>query len=323
MTDKLYVLVNDGWDPYHNLALEKYLFDHLKKDSCLLYLWGNEKTVVIGYNQNAFSECDLSAMKQDGIRLVRRLSGGGAVYHDRGNLNFTFICSSKDYDEGKQSDVIIKALETLGIEAERSGRNDLLAEGRKFSGHAYYHHGGTSYHHGTLMVDVEMDKLQKYLNVSLAKLNDKHVKSVRSRVINLRELRSDLTVEMLKQALITSFSAIYCLKPEIIAEEELDGREIEKLEKQFSDPQFVFRSEKELSHHLQQRFVWGEVRIEYELENGLFSEVEIYSDSMDPDYLASIPSILRGKTMKEAERLLADNEVGRDIISLLGKEVQR
>ena len=323
MISKLYVLITDNTDPYHNLALEKYLFDHPEPDSCLLYLWQNENTVVIGYNQNPYNECDLDAMGKDQVRLVRRLSGGGAVYHDLGNLNFTFICPRRDFDEQKQSAIILDALNSLGIKAEKSGRNDLLAEGRKFSGHAYYHHGNTSYHHGTLMVEVDSEKMSRYLNVSLLKLNDKHVRSVKSRVVNLRELKPDLQMSDLRQALITAFSNSYGLKVSFLRESDLDEKEISRLTGFFSNEQFIYGENRHLPSVREKRFSWGLVRIEYELEDDILKDVIVYSDSLHSDYLASLPALLKGKETNQLKAVLNDpeyREVNRDIISLLNEK---
>ena len=175
MVKNLVFIETDGVDPYENLAVEEYLLFHCQKDQIILYLWQNQNTVVIGRNQNAWRECRISELENSGGHLARRLSGGGAVYHDLGNLNFTFLARKDDYDLDRQMKVILSALQKLDIRAEKSGRNDILVSGKKFSGNAYYQHGDYCYHHGTLMVDVKKDDLGKYLTVSREKLNGKCV----------------------------------------------------------------------------------------------------------------------------------------------------
>ncbi|MEE1401958.1 MAG: lipoate--protein ligase, partial [Oscillospiraceae bacterium] len=139
-------------DPHRNLATEAYLTETVPEDTCILYLWQNRHTVVIGRNQNAWRECRTTLLEQEGGVLARRLSGGGAVYHDMGNLNFTFSLPTADYDLRRQQEVLVAACHRLGIPAECSGRNDILTGGRKFSGNSFYHHRGRSFHNGTLLI---------------------------------------------------------------------------------------------------------------------------------------------------------------------------
>ena len=216
-------------DPHYNLAVEQHLLETVREGQCILYLWQNRNTVVIGRNQNPWKECRTTLLNEEGGHLARRLSGGGAVFHDLGNLNFTFLVPQEDYDLDRQLTVIQKAVRSLGIPAEKSGRNDILSEGRKFSGNAFYKHNGKAYHHGTLLLDVDMDRLSRYLNPSKAKLRSKGVDSVRSRVVNLKEIRPDLTLEMLKEALYRSFGEVYGLQPERLTEQALDMEKIREI----------------------------------------------------------------------------------------------
>ena len=137
MNNRLTIIESDSTNPYKNLALENWLLDHVAEDEVILYLWQNQHTVVVGKNQNAWKECNISTLEADGGHLARRLSGGGAVYHDLGNLNFTFLAHKARYDVAKQLEVILRGLQRLGIEAEKSGRNDILVDGRKVSGNAF------------------------------------------------------------------------------------------------------------------------------------------------------------------------------------------
>ena len=184
---KLKIIRTDNTNPYVNLALEEHLTMNAKEDEVLLYLWQNAHTVVIGRNQNPWRECDVEAIKRDDVYLARRISGGGAVYHDMGNLNFTFVARDGLFDVEKQTEVILLACRLLGVNAIKTGRNDLTVDEKKFSGHAYFSSNGYNYHHGTIMMKVNGEDLTKYLNVPDSKLKSKGVASVRSRVTNLCE----------------------------------------------------------------------------------------------------------------------------------------
>ncbi|MGC4020145.1 MAG: lipoate--protein ligase [Muricomes sp.] len=199
MIDEIMYIESGQTDPYENLAVEEYLLNQCKENQCILYLWQNRRTIVIGRNQNAWKECLVEKLENEGGHLVRRLSGGGAVYHDTGNLNFTFLVRKENYDVDRQLEVILKAVRKLGVHAEKSGRNDILAEGKKFSGNAFYEKSGRCYHHGTLMLNVDIGDLSKYLTVSKEKLQSKGVDSVKSRVTNLKEFAPDITLDALKK----------------------------------------------------------------------------------------------------------------------------
>ena len=231
---KLSYILSDQTIPYKNIALEEYLLWNVEKGECIFYLWQNRRTVVIGVNQNPWKECHVKELEQDDGFLARRLSGGGAVFHDLGNLNFTFLVREEDYNLERQLDVIVRAMSKFGIQAERSGRNDILADGKKFSGNAFFSSRGHCYHHGTLLVDVEMANLSKYLNVSHAKLQSKGVDSVRSRVINLKELASGMTIGTLQNALIEAFGEVYGGAPMQLPAERLNQNEIERAAEKFA-----------------------------------------------------------------------------------------
>jgi len=181
-------IVNDHTDPRINLAVEEYALNYLDPREEYVILWQNEPTVVVGRNQNTVAEVNAPFIKERGIHVVRRLSGGGAVYHDFGNLNFTFIVDAqKEMVSNFEyfTRPVIQALASLGVEAEFSGRNDITIDGKKFSGNAQYWSKNRLLHHGTILFNSQLDVVQEALNVSADKLQSKGVKSVRSRVTNI------------------------------------------------------------------------------------------------------------------------------------------
>lgn len=316
MISNIYVIKAESYFPYHNQAVEKYLFDTVDNDSLILYLWQNIDTVFIGKNQNAYNECNIDLLeKKDNGFLARRISGGGAVYHDLGNLNFTFISSIENYDLDKQNKVILNALDELGIDATVNGRNDLEINGRKFSGHAYYKGKKNAFHHGTIMVEVNEESLQKYLNVSMIKLNAKNVESVKSRVVNLKDLDDTINVKVLKRALINSLSAVYGLEPMPLYEENLNEDIIKALQEEFSSAEWKYGNNKVYAHSIEKRFDWATVRIEYDLEGDCIKDMAIYSDALYPENIEKIPSLLKGKKISDLE----DSNIKEvsDIIALL------
>jgi lipoate---protein ligase len=192
MTAALRVLLSSSTNPWFNLAVEDRLFRELPPDQQVLLLWRNDPTVVIGRHQNPWLECNLRRMVADGVILARRQSGGGAVYHDLGNTNFTFVSPADGYDREINFEIVLKALHSLGITAMRSGRNDILVStndgDRKISGNAFKHTRSRCFHHGTLLVRADLGRLTEYLNPRERVVEARGTKSVRSPVANLAEL---------------------------------------------------------------------------------------------------------------------------------------
>ena len=321
MIDRLRVYESDGVDPYRNLAIEQHLLESVESGCCLLYLWRNERTVVIGKNQNAWAECRTTLLSDEGGRLARRLSGGGAVYHDLGNLNFTFLMREEDYDLPRQLSVIQRACTLCGIETEISGRNDLLASGRKFSGNAFYHHEGRAYHHGTLLVDVDADAMSRYLSPSKAKMQAKGVESVRARVVNLRELNPALTVDMLKAAMKQAFSEVYGLPldlPPVIDEARVKG-----LSAHYASDAWLFGQKLPFTFRCESRFSWGGIELQICADRGVITDAKVYTDAMD-DGLADklkaalIGCPLRKEAIRQALQDTVEQDKQADLIELIG-----
>lgn len=314
---KLRVFVSESLDVYHNQAIEKYFLDRIEDDEVILYLWQNDRTIVIGANQDAYGECDIEKLEKDGGHLARRITGGGAVYHDKGNLNFTFITPKALYDLSKQEEVILKALDCLGIKAAKTGRNDLVIDGRKFSGHAYYKGKKSSLHHGTLMLEVDEGRLQEYLRVSLAKLHSKNVASVRSRIINLKSVREDLDLDTLKKALIHSAELIYETKAEPYT--AFDQEELTKLEAQFKDGKWRYGKLYKEGRVIEKRFDFGTVRIVYVMEEDQIKDLSVFTDALDTDLFDGLERRLIGKRIDEIDTE-KENKESRAVIESLKED---
>lgn len=280
-------------DPWKNLALEQYLLSQGSEEA-LLYLWQNQNTVVIGRNQNAYAECDLSAMAADGITLARRSSGGGAVFHDLGNLNFTFVMPNSLYDVPRQMAVIQKGLATLGLETQLTGRNDIVVASNdcKFSGNAFQQEKKYSLHHGTVLVSADLSKAARYLTPSKSKLRSKGIKSVRSRICNLNEFAPCLTVEDVRQALMAAFQAEY--GPAILCPVAWEEPELLRFCQRFSDTDWRLGQCRAYTVAYEARFPWGSIDLRLSVREERVTDAQVFSDAMDEKLITSIGPALTG-----------------------------
>ena len=225
-------ICSENTSPYYNLALERSLFDFVDEDTVILYLWQNSHTIVIGKNQNAYAECKVDEFIKDGGTLARRPSGGGAVYHDLGNLNFSIICNESIAKEHTYQRIVKEALSYFGIVSEFNGRNDLTVDDKKFSGNAFYVKDDVLCQHGTILINSDFKELSKYLTPDISKLERNHVKSVESRVVNLSEISDKITVESMKEAMIKATNAVRL-------EEEPTESKVEEYKKIFENDEWI------------------------------------------------------------------------------------
>ena len=323
MIKNLLFYVSDSYNPYINLAKEKFLFDSASSNDLILYLWQNQNTVVIGKNQNAFSECRTELLKEENGFLARRLSGGGAVFHDLGNLNFTFICSSDNLNVANHIKVLQLACEKAGIQTEISGRNDILASGRKFSGNAFYNSKGTSYHHGTILINANIEKLGRYLTPPKAKLESKGVKSVKSRVINLLELSPTLTIDKMKEFIISSAEEFYNLKAQPFT--KIDDDIIKSLSQEYSNWEYLYGVPLPFNLTLQDRLSFGSVDICLYIDKGIITSIKFYTDALDSELSTKVENALISKpfnlnAIKKELLLSLAEENANEIISLFEKQ---
>lgn len=305
-------ILSDSFNPYFNLALEEYIFKTIGALEDFIILWQNDNTIVIGRHQNTIEEINSDFVKKNKINVVRRITGGGAVYHDLGNLNFSFITG---YDKNNMIDYqkytipVINALKKLGVNAELSGRNDLTIDEKKFSGNAQSMHKGRILHHGTLLFDSNLDILGKVLNVSLDKIQSKGIKSVRSRVTNIKDyLEKGTSIDEFKELLLKNLFESNDLEEYCLSEDDISS--INKLKESKYDtwewnygksPKFNFKNSK--------RFANGKLEILLNVNDGYITECKIYGD-----FLA-----LCG--VDELEKKIVGNKYEKDDIETLLKNV--
>lgn len=297
----LHFMVSDRVDPYYNIALEEYLLLHTEPEECILYLWQNQKTVVIGRNQNAWKECGIEELEKAGGHLARRLSGGGAVFQDLGNLNFTFLVRREGYDPERQNEVILQAVRSFGIPAVKNGRNDLTAEERKFSGNAYYQTGAFCYHHGTLLINADKREMSRYLHVSREKLRSKGVDSVKSRVVNLTEFVPELTTEQMKAALLEAFSSVYGRRAEPFPLTRISEGTVEVRSEYFGTWEWLYGRSCPFSFEVSGHFSWGEALIRLEIRDGMIHDMELWTDALDIDLPGRVRQALVGRRCRAEE----------------------
>ena len=327
MINRIFIYYAQGTDPHENLAAEKVLMDAMQPGQAMLYLWQNLNTVVIGKNQNAWLECRTSLLEEEGGRLARRLSGGGAVYHDLGNLNFTFLMCKEDYDLDKQVEVIKEACALAGIRAEKSGRNDLLADGRKFSGNAFYQDKVHAYHHGTLMVDVDKEKLGRYLSPPKAKLQAKGVASVRSRVVNLKELCPTLTIQGMADNMAAAFQQVYGQTARVFVLTDAMTAHIRQLKEAYSSWDYLYGAPLAFTFSCEEKFDWGYIGLQLNAKGGVIGDVSINTDAMDWTLPEGIVKALKGcrfdtQSMVYAlQQAFLPADVCEDLCGLIRKQV--
>ena len=328
---KALIVTSEINDPWYNLALEEFLMQKLiravkeESDLCaILYLWQNKDTVVIGRNQNAWAECSTAQLEAEGGKLARRTTGGGAVFHDLGNLNFSLLLPEKDFDLDRNFQMIVDTVRQEGIPAERSGRNDILVDGLKFSGNAFRINRGVGLHHGTLLVHSAFERVARYLTVSPAKLASKGVASVRSRITNLQVIRPDITVEHLSMAMENAFIKTFCTLQEtdntcgFTIERHFDSdyakdQQLIILHERFASWEWRFGESIKFDSKIEQKFDWGNIQIGLNVSQGIVSSAQIYSDALDCDFIDPVIFCLKGQRFNSndlAEAVLANAPEG-------------
>ena len=289
------LIEHPGTDPCQNLAIEEaLLLKNLPVPA--FFLWQNAHTVVIGCGQNAWKECRTDLLREEGGTLVRRSTGGGAVYHDLGNLNFSFVMPKALYDVGRQLNVIRAAAERFSIKTAASGRNDIVLEesGAKFSGNAFRLTQSTALHHGTILMDVDLAMMGRYLAPSKEKLQAKGVESVRARVGNLSDYARDITVPALKEALFDAFEQEYGPARHTAWEDLLDQSLVNTLAEKYRSWEWTYGKTPRFDLTLYQRCPWGQAELLISCKSGHIQEAQCYTDANDAGLSSRVSRTLTG-----------------------------
>jgi lipoate---protein ligase len=291
-------------DPRINLAIEEYALKNLDINETYLLFYINEPSIIIGKNQNTIEEINTDYVESNGIHVVRRLSGGGAVYHDLGNLNFSFI--TKDDGESfhnfrKFTEPVIEALHKMGVKAELSGRNDILAEGRKISGNAQFSTRGRMFSHGTLLFDSEIDSVVSALNVKKDKIESKGIKSIRSRVANISEFLSEkMSIEQFRSHLLKNIFSELNEIPEYVLTEE-DWNKIHDLSKErYQNWDWNYGKSPKFNLQHSHRFPVGGIDVRLEVNRGAIDDCKIYGDFFGVGDVSEIETLLIGQKYEKA-----------------------
>ncbi|MCC5934022.1 MAG: lipoate--protein ligase [Balneolales bacterium] len=309
---------NEGiTDPRINLALEEYALKNFREGQDFLLFYINEPSIIIGRNQNTLEEINHEYVEQNGIHVVRRMSGGGAVYHDLGNLNFSFIT---DYDMkslnnfAKFTGPVIKVLRAMGVDAELSGRNDILAEGRKISGNAQYSTTKRMFSHGTLLFDTELGEVANALNVKMSKIQSKGHKSVRSRVANISEfLKEPITTTEFRARLLKGlFDERDDFETYRLTEAEWKGVH-ELRDQKYGNWDWNYGRSPKFNIQRERRFPVGEIDLRLQVEKGVIEEITIFGDFFGKDPVAELQELLTGIRYDKAAitEALAETEISR------------
>lgn len=299
MITKLTIVKSESTNVFVNQGIELALFDKVEQGEEILYLWTNEDTVVIGRNQDAYQEVNVDLLESEGGLLARRLSGGGAVFHDLGNINFTFLGRSEDFDLERNRKILLSALSTLGLNATLTGRNDIEIDGFKISGNAYYRKDGHEYHHGTMLIDSPSDKVARYLTPPETKFVGKKVKSVKSRVSSLASFDESITKEKFADALVDAFKAEYAgATVEEMQPFALGGNAIMGGTMVFASDDWRYGKKQEYDMRVPMTVDGVKIEIAVAVKDDVVTAVRVYTDSLNSDLSEHLENQILGKNLK-------------------------
>jgi len=308
-------------DPVYNLAYEAYLTETVTTDQPVLFLWQNKHTIVVGRHQNPWKECLVNKFIGDGGQVIRRLSGGGTVYHDEGNLNFSIIDHQSTYCVEKNIAMLKKAMASLGFEVTYSGKNDLTISGKKFSGHAFFKRGEGCCHHGAILVDTNLTTLSHYLTPSKLKIQTKSIDSVRARVTNLSDLDTGVTVGKVSHAIGYHFSSTEASNLVVVDRDKIKSDAPVWVE-HFSGWDWTYAESPPFDISLEARYNWGTIEVGMTVSNKVINAITIHTDSNDSDLFTAVIHSLEGCAFnKDAIDSAIDNACNENTIAVDLKEL--
>ncbi len=318
---KCYKYISNSKSPYMNLAMEDMLCDFVEsqnEETAVVYFWVNVSCVVCGRNQNPFAECNMDYLMKNNIVLVRRKSGGGTVFQDAGNLNFTFIANEGYFDKQKSMMIVCNALNNLGIPAIISGRNDIIIKGKKISGSAFCRRDNACIHHGTLLIDTDLEKMLGALTPDDMKLKVKGIRSVRSRVMNLRSIYPDYTIPDYMREIKKVFLKIYDEQEFLVFEDELqETNRFREYLQSYSSDDWIYGYVPDAEVLRKRQFEWGNVTILETMDVSGKNQFWIYSDCLDTCTIELAKQILNGNNSL-CDISVSDNLILHDIIGMIG-----
>ncbi|KUO63087.1 MAG: lipoate--protein ligase [Gracilibacter sp. BRH_c7a] len=292
---------NDSLNPYYNLALEEYVLKNLDQNESYILLWQNEPSVIIGRFQNTIEEINTQYIKENNVNVVRRITGGGAVYHDLGNLNFSFIVTdSKNMIDFRQfTEPVVSALAKIGIQAEHTGRNDITIDNKKFSGNAQYHFRDRTLHHGTILFSSRLEDVQAALSVKPDKIESKGLKSVRSRVTNIVDyIAEKISVQEFRELLLYHLFEEKPIKEYKLSEEE-QNRIKQLVEDKYLTWEWNYGHSPEFNLKKSGRFSCGGIEIGLNVQKGIIEKCKIYGDFFSNEDINELAASFQGVRYRE------------------------
>jgi len=320
-------LESNKTDPYYNLALEEFVFEKLDRSKEYFMLWQNSNAIIVGRYQNTIQEIDQDYVNSHNIAVVRRLSGGGAVYHDMGNLNFTFIVDSRgglDFDFSLFALPVVDTLRSFGIDAQFTGRNDITIGGRKFSGNSQYIKNGRILHHGCIMLNTDTDAASRALRVSSVKYESRAVKSVRSRMTTISE-NAETPVSMQDFRQLLTQTVFRCGNMERYTLSDEDIRAVEKLKKEkYETWEWNYGSSPSYNTKKEMRFAGGLLSSYLQVDHGRISSLRFYGDFFGSGDISALESAVEGLALDDdLERALEKLDIDHYIKGLTAKDLVR